>query len=495
MDDRAWESFQELVHHYERAAMLLSGIRDRFLEAYASKPRVTVLIALGKLCEADYQLYRIEYELENFFSAHGWQATTAPFMAQEKQLQDLHRSLKAALNAGLAQNKAEAERWRGQNLALYKEYRRLKDQTTQQGQKIEKLQQENDLLKQIAAHLKCKASQENGWQAGYQAGLNKAQATHNSEQERLWNDIYQLNAQIRTLQADKRGASARHQAELDAARRERGQKERENADLKLQIQKLLEERNRSVEGGAAREEAGRKEALAARQAAGKQAEAQPARPSLRPKPRVAQDGAGGLIAKFSLPKVPAPLTGSKAVMLKKLEEASHVEGIMDFLTAQKNLSAANYRNQLAKCGPKFGRLLEKTAAREEDEDFAEDVALEYFKIIRDVALSNMMTGIQRNYGKDPQFYGQFLELMNKWLTSCGIYTRMVLPGARPSDEDYEDMSFITKTVDDSARHGVMERVERLPYYMDYQEADGETGKLHYDGQAISLRFVEKQEQA
>ena len=194
--------------------------------------------------------------------------------------------------------------------------------------------------------------------------------------------------------------------------------------------------------------------------------------------------AGGLIAKFSLPKVPAPLTGSKAGMLKKIEEASHVEGIMDFLAAQKNLSVANYRNQLAKCVPKFGKLLEKAAAREEDEDFAEDVAL-----------SNMMTGIQRNYGKDPQFYGQFLELMNKWLTSCGIYTRMVLPGARPSDEDYEDMSFITKTVDDSARHGVMERVERLPYYMDYQEADQGIGKFHYDGQAISLRCVEKQEQA
>lgn len=476
MDDRAWESFQELVHHYERAAMLLSGIRDRFLEAYASKPRATVLIALGKLREADYQLYRIEYELENFFSAHGWPASTTPFLDQEKQLQELHRSLKAAINAGLAQNKAEAERLRGQNLALYKEYRRLKDQTTHQGQKIEKLQQENDLLKQIAAHLKRQASQENGWQAGYQAGLNKAQATHNSEQERLWHDIYQLNAQIRTLQADKQGAIARYEAELDAARRELGQKERENADLELQLQKLREERNRSLEE---------------RRVAGKQPEAQPA----RPKPPVAQDVDGGLIAKFSLPKVPAPLTGSKAGMLKKIEEASHVEVIMDFLAAQKNLSVANYRNQLAKCVPKFGKLLEKAAAREEDEDFAEDVALEYFKIIRDVALSNMMTGIQRNYGKDPQFYGQFLELMNKWLTSCGIYTRMVLPGARPSDEDYEDMSFITKTVDDSARHGIMERVERLPYYMDYQEADQEIGKFHYDGQAISLRCVEKQEQA
>lgn len=509
MDDRAWELFQELVQHYENVAMGLSDIRDRFVKDYARKPRITFISALGELGKANYHLDRIEYELNNFFSAHGWSASSSPFMDQEKQLQELHLSLLAALKVSQGQNiaknenlrgqdqapnSAENEKLRGQNQTLYSEYRRIKEQDTLKGQKIEDLQQKNDRLNRIARYLKDQASQANNWQAGYQTGLSKAHAAHDSEREGLRNHIYQLNAQIRTLQAERQDASLKAQAELDDARKELARKDKELASLKEALRKLQAEQNRgSVESPGAKEEKGRKEDWPPREAPEKQQETRPDEPIGSPEPQAAPKMAGGLLAKFALPRVPAPLTGSKAEILKKIEEASHVEAIMDFLAAQQETSS--YRTQLAKCAPKFRKLLEKAAAREEDEDFAEDIVLEYFKIIRDVALSNMMSGIQRNYAKDPQLYGQFLDLMNKWLTSCGIYTRMVLPGARPEDEDYEDMTFLTKTVDDPARHGIMERVERLPYYMDYQEADGEIGKYHYDGQAISLRFVEKQEQA
>lgn len=524
MDDRAWELFQELVQHYENVAMGLSDFRDRFVEDYARKPRITFISALGELGKANYHLDRIEYELNNFFSAHGWSASSSPFMDQEKQLQELHLSLLAALKVSQGQNiaknenlrgqdqapnsaenaklleqtlvriSAENEKLRGQNQTLYSEYRRIKEQDTLKGQKIEDLQQKNDRLNRIARYLKDQASQANNWQAGYQTGLSKAHAAHDSEREGLRNHIYQLNAQIRTLQAERQDASLKAQAELDDARKELARKDKELASLMEALRKLQAEQNRgSVESPGAKEEKGRNEDLPPREAPEKQQETRPDEPIGSPEPQAAPKMAGGLLAKFALTRVPAPLTGSKAEILKKIEEASHVEAIMDFLAAQQETSS--YRIQLAKCAPKFRKLLEKAAAREEDEDFVEDIALEYFKIIRDVVLSNMMSGIQRNYAKDPQLYGQFLDLMNKWLTSCGIYTRMVLPGARPEDEDYEDMTFLTKTVDDPARHGIMERVERLPYYMDYQEADGEIGKYHYDGQAISLRFVDKQEQA
>ena len=122
------------------------------------------------------------------------------------------------------------------------------------------------------------------------------------------------------------------------------------------------------------------------------------------------------------------------------------------------------------------------------EELSEEVTRKFFGVIAENVLDNIVVGIYRG-GQDAAGYAEFLKKVNDCLSKCGVYTREVLPGTAFSSSLAADIHPpIPKKTMDASKDGVIDEVELLPYFMDYEDEDGNREFVCKRGKIICLKY-------
>lgn len=203
------------------------------------------------------------------------------------------------------------------------------------------------------------------------------------------------------------------------------------------------------------------------------------------------------IAAFSLPKPTteeAFFRGDAAAVRGKIAQSIHgLDALM--IDVQQLPLKADAGNSFLKNLRQTKTALEKLdqkfnfAGCDEDE-LSERVTDKFFKIIGDNILDNIMPGIYRG-GRDAAGYEAFLQKLNSYLIHHGIYTMDISPGAAITGDlsDHIEPPILKPTMN-AADDGKIDEVELLPYFMDYEDDDGNLEWLRKSGRIIIMKYGE-----
>ena len=122
------------------------------------------------------------------------------------------------------------------------------------------------------------------------------------------------------------------------------------------------------------------------------------------------------------------------------------------------------------------------------EDISEEITDKFFKIISENILDNVMVAIYRG-GKDAVGYNEFLGKVNHYLAAHDIYTREILPGSKAEGNIISDIEPpVSKRTDVAADDGKIDEVELLPYFMIYENDDGNVETVRKRGRIVRLKY-------
>ena len=195
------------------------------------------------------------------------------------------------------------------------------------------------------------------------------------------------------------------------------------------------------------------------------------------------------IFKFLLPSSDEVfISGTHQQIITKIKSAMNIDEIKNFLHnsghPQKNIFLRNFEKHVSYLQKMLNKLNLKNY---DDATISEEVTEKYFKVFQPTLLDNVAVSIYRGLDKEPQFYGEFLNLFNAYLQRCGLYTRKVTPDIKAVDSDYEDMKPIPRVVQDFAQDKMILEVQQLPYYINYLDDEGNVQNLFHDGKMIVAR--------
>lgn len=516
---------QRLIMNYDNFGRLMGGMRDLFYESYSTRPGYALAITLGRLHDVSYALHRMQTELGSLYREYdGRQSKAGEFASQEQFFQDALAALQT-INNRLNEDKFD-KYIRAISIlkikirALEEDLSRKKAENRTLEEKVAGRDAVNARLNNVLDIWKRQASDAAARLDSYEAHVAEILQQLRGERDGLQNRIYELEVEKKSRQAGQERQEAEKssladslQAELDKYKKQLLATNRENASLLTKLRQTQDERDklrrelelqkRSASQGAQpgtkpEQTPGEKDVSKPQGETERKPEREdkphpPAPPP--PKPQEVEDKGASLLAAFLVNKAPEPVKADKDGLVQRIAKAADIGELLRFLApfASPKSPASSFMRQLEKCPFKLDKLQAKAASMDDDEYLSADLSQEFFKIISEVVLSNIMSAISRNYDRKPDFYKNLLQLLNKWLANCGVYSRMVWPGLPPSEQDFEDMNFISKTVHDPGRHGIMESVDRLPYYMDYIDEDGERASYHYPGIAVGLKYEKKGE--
>lgn len=193
---------------------------------------------------------------------------------------------------------------------------------------------------------------------------------------------------------------------------------------------------------------------------------------------------------FNLAEVAPPFSGSPESMLKKLDNAAAAAASMaDYLKKASYRSAPVYLANITRLAEGLTKLREKAAAKAQagDDDLSEWLAEKYLSVFARNLFNTVVPGISRGLKDNREFYVPFLRLLNKFLSTSGFYTRKVTPGKNIGEEDYLDMDFVIEATQDPEKNKRIHLVERLPYYIKYNDYSGEVATFHHPGRMVLLK--------
>ena len=98
-----------------------------------------------------------------------------------------------------------------------------------------------------------------------------------------------------------------------------------------------------------------------------------------------------------------------------------------------------------------------------------------------------MVAIYRG-GQAAAGYEQLLRRINAYLINSGLYTQKILPGMAVEGAmlEYINPPFVKRTASPAEDNRIAE-VERLPYFIDYENDDGESETMRSKGSIIVMR--------
>lgn len=151
----------------------------------------------------------------------------------------------------------------------------------------------------------------------------------------------------------------------------------------------------------------------------------------------------------------------------------------------------SFIKNLGWCMDALSKLYDKFNFQKYDpEELSEEATNRFFKIISENLLDNIMIGIYRG-GKDSVGYEQFLQKLNRYLSNCGIYTHKILPGELVEGDLLSDIDPpISKKTSIKSDDGKVGEVELLPYFMTYEDGDGDLDSFQHRGRIIILKYGE-----
>lgn len=201
------------------------------------------------------------------------------------------------------------------------------------------------------------------------------------------------------------------------------------------------------------------------------------------------------IKKFDIAKTDKLFLSGHTFKIKiELQKALNTDNIIQFLQQSSLENKQTYLNIFERYKKHIQKFMDNVNIDEDDEDIWENITEDFFKIVQNDILSNFMIGIYRGIKNEKAVYEQFLNEVNKYLASCCIYTRYIHPGVKYTKDDLNDMVPLKKETSDIEKDDYIDEVERLPYYIDYLNEDGEKEYFCYDGKFVILKYEEKKQE-
>ena len=135
----------------------------------------------------------------------------------------------------------------------------------------------------------------------------------------------------------------------------------------------------------------------------------------------------------------------------------------------------NYHKQLDRAVTKF-------SYDDEDEDLSERASSTFFDLLGKHILNNLAVALYRSleYKLDDAVL-LIVDSLNHYLVGCGVTTVSVKPNEKITKEIASVCSIMIEHVDDRAKDDHILEVEKLPYYLDYIDEDGDKDKLYSNG--------------
>ena len=134
----------------------------------------------------------------------------------------------------------------------------------------------------------------------------------------------------------------------------------------------------------------------------------------------------------------------------------------------------NYHKQLDRAVTKF--------SYDDEEDLSERASSTFFDLLGKHILNNLAVALYRSleYKMDDAVL-LIVDSLNHYLVGCGVTTVSVKPNEKITKEIASVCSIMIEHVDDRAKDDHILEVEKLPYYLDYIDEDGDKDKLYSNG--------------
>lgn len=134
----------------------------------------------------------------------------------------------------------------------------------------------------------------------------------------------------------------------------------------------------------------------------------------------------------------------------------------------------NYHKQLDRAVAKF--------SYDDEEDLSERASSTFFDLLGKHILNNLAVALYRSleYKMDDAVL-LIVDSLNNYLVGCGVTTVSVKPNEKITKEIASVCSIMIEHVDDRAKDDHILEVEKLPYYLDYIDEDGDKDKLYSNG--------------
>ena len=134
----------------------------------------------------------------------------------------------------------------------------------------------------------------------------------------------------------------------------------------------------------------------------------------------------------------------------------------------------NYHKQLDRAVTKF--------SYDDEEDLSERASSTFFDLLGKHILNNLAVALYRSleYKMDDAVL-LIVDSLNNYLVGCGVTTVSVKPNEKITKEIASVCSIMIEHVDDRAKDDHILEVEKLPYYLDYIDEDGDKDKLCSNG--------------
>ena len=170
----------------------------------------------------------------------------------------------------------------------------------------------------------------------------------------------------------------------------------------------------------------------------------------------------------------------------KLKEALNLGDAENFLGANPSSTSKQFQKLLTAHLKEVKRFVDKLKLDDlDDEELSETVTAKFFKLFQRTIFDNLIIAITRGLKSNNQnakdFYANFLDRLNEYLTRCGIYSINVKPDRQAEAEDYENMTPQIIKTDDAALSEKINSIERLPYRINYLDEFGEQKFFQYSG--------------
>lgn len=155
-----------------------------------------------------------------------------------------------------------------------------------------------------------------------------------------------------------------------------------------------------------------------------------------------------------------------------LKRISDVSAMTEYLKKSSHEKAQRYLKRVKAYAEEIEELEDAIACLDEDEDeISSECISKFSKVFNEYMADSVIEPVFK--AKDEEkFYSEFLKLIIEYVSKCGIYTRNVATGSKYENINY--MEVIIEDTTDSAKHKIISRILRLPFYAKYTS---ETGKV------------------
>lgn len=207
--------------------------------------------------------------------------------------------------------------------------------------------------------------------------------------------------------------------------------------------------------------------------------------------KAAQAKATLSIAAFALAPAKGLLIRAEDDVPSALQKVKQIQPLQQVLQAYPSEEADIIGRMLARYLQKVERLAEKLPQEQkkwDEEEISEAVTEKIFSLLQKNLLTVLPVTIQRGYAAKPEFYGQLLTVFNQYLQQCSVYTRQPESQDYLAEADYDFMQIQPLAAKTQADDGRVDSIERLPYFLDYVDEDGERQHYQYDGQMYVYRY-------